>query len=188
MIDTVPSHAKHQPENAIILPKWSGNTDDQTLVQLIPFLEYVATMGFEDTRKVLRSFEGTFIPAEFAKREKLLREKFEARLAEERKKKPKRSVGGGISSLLGVKNQPVGDGIDPAALAEGEMLWDQIRKRGQKHYEFIDKQIREEGQKWLDDMAAEEKKFQEESMKSMKGSFLGFFGVDGSGGGGPEKK
>jgi mitochondrial import inner membrane translocase subunit TIM50 len=140
-------------------------------------------MGFDDTRKVLQSFEGTYVPAEFAKREKLLREKFEARLAEERSKKPKRSVGG-IGSIFGVKNQPAGDGIDPAALAEGEMLWDQIRKRGQKQYELIDKQIREEGQKWLDDMAAEEKKLQEESINSMKGSFLGFFG----GSGGKEKK
>lgn len=137
-------------------------------------------MGFDDSRKVLQSFEGTYIPAEFAKREKLLREKFEARLAEERSKKPKRSVGG-IGSFFGVnKAVPAGDGIDPAALAEGEMLWDQIRKRGQKQYELIDRQIREEGQKWLDDMAAEEKKMQEESINSMKGSFLGFFG--GSGG------
>jgi mitochondrial import inner membrane translocase subunit TIM50 len=185
MIDTVPSHAKHQPENAIILPKWTGNPTDQTLVQLIPFLEYVATMGFDDTRKVLQSFDGTYIPAEFAKREKLLREKFEARLSEERKKKPKRSVGG-IGSFFGVKSQPGADGIDPGALAEGEMLWDQIRKRGQKQYELIDKQIREEGQKWLDDMAAEEKKLQEESINSMKGSVFGYFG--GGGGSGGEKK
>jgi mitochondrial import inner membrane translocase subunit TIM50 len=186
MIDTVASHAKHQPENAIILPKWTGNTDDQTLVQLIPFLEYVATMGFDDTRTVLHSFDGTYIPAEFAKRERLLREKFEARLAEERKKKPKRSVGG-IGSLFGVKGPAAPDGIDPAALAEGEMLWDQIRRRGQKQYELIDKQIREEGQKWLDDMAAEEKKLQEESISSMKGSFLGWFGVGGGGSGGEKK-
>lgn len=180
MIDTVPSHAKHQPENTIILPKWTGDPSDQILVQLIPFLEYVATMGFEDTRKVLQSFEGRYIPAEFAKREKLLREKFGARLAEEQEKKPKRSVGA-IASFFGVKAQPLTDGIDPGALAEGEMLWDQIRKRGQKQYELIDKQIREDGQKWLDDMAAEEKKLQEDSVTSMKGSFFGFFGVGGSG-------
>jgi mitochondrial import inner membrane translocase subunit TIM50 len=181
LIDTVPSHAKHQPENAIILPKWTGDPTDQTLVQLIPFLEYIATMGFDDSRKVLKSFEGTYIPAEFAKREKILREKFEQKMAEERKKKPKRSVGG-IGSFFGVKNQPASDGIDSGALKEGEMLWDQIRRRGQKQFELIDKQIREEGQKWLDDMAAEEKKLQEEAVSSMKGSFLGFFG------GGKEKK
>ena len=59
------------------------------------------------------------------------------------------------------------------------MLWDLIRKRGQKQYEFIDKQIREEGQKWLDEMAAEEKKMQEESINSMKGSVLDFFRLGG---------
>ena len=190
MIDTVASHAKNQPENAIILPKWTGNPADQTLVQMIPFLEYVATMGFDDARKVLKSFEGTYIPAEFAKREKILREKFEARLVEERKGRPKRSVGAGLGSIFGGgggrAGQP-GEGIDSAALAEGEMLWDQIRKRGQKQYELIDKQIREEGQKWLDDMAAEEKKMQEESIEGMKGSVVGFFGL-GGGGGGEKKK
>jgi mitochondrial import inner membrane translocase subunit TIM50 len=153
---------------------------------MIPFLEYVAMMGFDDARKVLKSFEGTYIPAEFAKREKLLREKFEARLAEERKKKPTRSVGG-IASMFGVKSQVAPDGTDPNALAEGEMLWDQIRKRGQKQYELNEKRIKEEGQKWLDDMAAEEKKVQEESLKSMKGSFLGFFGAGGSGSGEAKK-
>lgn len=144
-------------------------------------------MGFDDTRQVLHSFEGTYIPAEFAQREKLLREKFAAKLAEERQKKPKRSMMGGVGSILGVNRSQSAagslDGIDPAALNEGEMLWDQIRKRGQKQYEMIDKQIREEGQKWLDDMAAEEKKLQEESMTSMKGSVLGFFGGLGGGGG-----
>jgi mitochondrial import inner membrane translocase subunit TIM50 len=194
----VPSHAKRQPENSFILPKWTGDPADQTLIQLIPFLEYVATMGFEDTRKVLQSFEGTYIPAEFARREKLLRDKFAARNAEERKKrKPRRgsssdsSSGGGggglFGSLFGASagaGTAGADGADgPSALAEGEMLWDQIRRRGQKQYEFIDRQIREEGQKFLDDMAADEKKAQEESLNSVKGSVLGFFGGGGGGGG-----
>lgn len=140
-------------------------------------------MGFTDSRKIIKSFEGTYIPAEFAKREKALREKFEARLAEERKGKPRRSMGAGLGALLGGRSAGAGGGevagIDTAALADGEMLWDQIRKRGQKQYETIDKQIREEGQKWLDEMAAEEKKLQEESIEGMKGSVMGFFGLGG---------
>ena len=175
MVDTDAQHAKNQPENAIILPKWSGDPLDQTLVQFIPFLEYVATMGFEDTRAVLKSFEGKYIPAEFARREKLLREKFETKLAEERQKRPKRTVGG-LGSLFGAKPQPDPTGLGPITeLEQGKMLWDQIRERGQKQYELIDKQIREEGQKWLDDMAAEEKKLQEEAMKNMKSGFFGYF-------------
>jgi len=176
LIDTDPHHAKNQPENAIIVPKWTGDPNDQTLVQFIPFLEYVATMGFDDSRAVLKSFEGKYIPAEFARREKLLREKFEAKMAEERKKRPKRTVGG-IGSLFGVKGQPSPDGLENSAEAfeQGKMLWDQIRERGQKNYQVIDKQIREEGQKWLDELLAEEKRFQEEQMKSMKSGFWKFF-------------
>jgi mitochondrial import inner membrane translocase subunit TIM50 len=189
LIDTDPGHARNQLENAIILPRWTGDPSDQTLVQLIPFLEYVATMGFDDTRAVLKSFEGKFIPAEFARREKLLREKFEAKLQEERTKRPKRTVGG-IGSLFGVKNQPSPDGLENSAdaLEQGKMLWDQIRERGQKQYELIDTQIREEGQKWLDDMAAEEKKFQDEQMNNMKSGFFGWLTTPFSPKGGEEKK
>ena len=39
MIDTVPDHVQMQPENAIILPKWSGDPKDKNLIALIPFLE-----------------------------------------------------------------------------------------------------------------------------------------------------
>ncbi|KAK5677632.1 mitochondrial inner membrane protein required for protein import [Elasticomyces elasticus] len=59
------------------------------------------------------------------------------------------------------------------------MLWDQIRERGQKNYEMIDREIRENGEKWLAEMAAEEEKFREEQMKSMKGSFTSMFGAGG---------
>lgn len=181
MIDTHEPHAKRQPENAIILPKWKGDPRDKSLVALIPFLEYVAGMGMDDVRTVLKSFEGTYIPAEFAKREKIMREKFEAQLAEERNKRPKVSVGG-ISSLFGIKPMTQIGGLDGSpsdGLDQGKMLWDQIRERGQKQYEVMDKEIRENGDKWLAEMAAEEEKARDEQMKGMKSSFTGFFGVDG---------
>lgn len=56
IIDTKAAHVKNQPENAIVLPKWEGDPKDphaKDLVALIPFLEYVATMGTEDVRKVI---------------------------------------------------------------------------------------------------------------------------------------
>jgi import inner membrane translocase subunit TIM50 len=142
------------------------------LIQLIPFLEYVATMGFDDAREVLKSFEGTYIPAEFARREKILREKFEKQEAEKRKGKPKKSVGG-LGSLLGL-SKPQED----QSLGEGKMLWDQIRERGQQQYMEFDKKIKEEGEKWLAERDAEEKRMQEEAMKSMKPGawFSGFLG------------
>lgn len=181
LVDTHSPHAKRQPENSIILPKWKGDPKDKDLVSLIPFLEYVAGMGIEDVRTVIKSFDDTHIPTEFAKREKAMREKFENQLAEERAKRPKHSISG-FASMLGVK--PMGPSIDGLDHAEGfdkgKMLWDQIRERGQKQYQMIDKEIRENGEKWLKEMSAEEEKFKEEQMNSMKSSFTGFFRGGGS--------
>ncbi|PGH04006.1 hypothetical protein AJ80_08590 [Polytolypa hystricis UAMH7299] len=181
LIDTNAAHAKRQPENAIILDKWKGDPKDKSLVSLIPFLEYMAGMGIDDVRPVLKSFDGTYIPAEFARREKAMREKFEKQLEEERSKKPKHSVSG-IASLFGLQRPaPTLDGIDPTqGLEEGKMVWDQIRERGQKQYELIEKEIRENGELWLKEMAAEEEKAREEQMKGMKSSFTGFLGSPGA--------
>ncbi|KAL1974354.1 hypothetical protein VTN31DRAFT_4558 [Thermomyces dupontii] len=178
LIDTVPAHAKAQPENAIILPKWKGDPKDKGLVALIPFLEYVAGMNIEDVRPVLKSFEGTDIPTEFAARERKMREKFQKQLEEERARRPRLGVGN-LASLLGLKPHSAFDTDRPAAdsLKEGKMLWDQIRERGQKNYELMEQEIRENGEKWLKMMAEEEEKFRQEQMKNMKGSFTSFFGV-----------
>jgi len=186
MIDTKEEHARLQPENAIILDKWQGDPKDKKLVALIPFLEYIAGMGIDDVRSVLKSFEGTDIPIEFAKREKAMRERFQKEVAEEQKKKPRVSVGS-LATALGLKSNRTLDGEQTPSegLAQGKMLWDQIRERGQKNYEMIDREIRENGEKWLAEMAAEEEKFREEQMKSMKGSFTSMFGA---GGGEEEKK
>ncbi|KAL3468388.1 HAD-like domain-containing protein [Aspergillus heterothallicus] len=177
LIDTKEEHARLQPQNAVILDKWDGNPKDKTLVALIPFLEYIAGMGVEDVRPIIKSFEGQSIPIEFAKREKAMRERFEKELAEEQKKRPRRSVGS-LASALGLKSNRALDGEQSPSegLQEGKMLWDQIRERGQKNYEMIEKEIRENGEKWLAEMAAEEEKLRQEQMESMKGSFTGFFG------------
>ncbi|KAL5003849.1 mitochondrial import inner membrane translocase subunit tim50 [Aspergillus recurvatus] len=178
LIDTKEEHARLQPENAIILDKWNGDPKDKTLVALIPFLEYLAGMGVDDVRTVLKSFEGQSIPIEFAKREKAMRERFEKELAEEQKKRP-RSGMGSLASALGLKSSARtldGEQSPSAGLQEGKMLWDQIRERGQKNYEMIEKEIRENGEKWLAEMAAEEEKLRQEQMESMKGSLTGFLG------------
>ena len=184
MIDTVPGHVQLQPENAIILPKWTGDPNDKELVSLIPFLEYTAAMGFDDTRTVLKSFEGKHIPTEFAAREAQARERFQAQLAAERAKKPKRSGVGLLGSALGIKAMP--GAIDPMTgeavsfsegFDQGKMLQDQVRERGQKQYELLEREIRENGAKWLEEMKAEEKKMNEEAMNGMKAGFMSWFGA-----------
>ena len=177
LLDTKEEHARLQPENAVILEKWRGDPKDKKLVAMIPFLEYVAGMGVEDVRTVLKSFDGTDIPIEFAKREKAMRERFQKELAEEQKKRPRSGVGS-LASALGLKPRaPDGEQTAAEGLAQGKMLWDQIRERGQKNYEMIDREIRENGQKWLDEMGAEEAKCKEEQYNQVKGRLLGFFGA-----------
>ncbi|CAK4034371.1 Mitochondrial import inner membrane translocase subunit tim50 [Lecanosticta acicola] len=186
IVDTHAPHVKNQPENAIIIPKWSGDPKDphtKDLVSLIPFLEYVATMGIDDVRTVLKSFEGKSIPEEFARREAEARKKFNEQLAEERKRKPKFSLGS-IAGSLGVKGGgSMGGGMVLAdgqsvseGLAQGKMLSDQIREQGQKQYEHLEKQIREHGEQWLKEEAEEQKKLMDAQMKDMKKGAMSWFG------------
>lgn len=177
-MDTVEGHAREQPDNAIILPKWKGDPQDKGLVALIPFLEYIPTMATPDVRKAIKSFEGTYIPTEFAKREAIARKKFEEQMAEEQKRRPKSGLGF-LSTALGVKPMQQLEGeVNPAeAFAQGKMLQDQARERGQRNYEALEKMIREEGEKWLKDEAANEEMMKQEGMKQMKSGLTGFFGV-----------
>ncbi|KAI9654556.1 MAG: mitochondrial inner membrane protein required for protein import [Trizodia sp. TS-e1964] len=180
LIDTVPVHAKLQPENAIILPKWTGDPNDKELVSLIPFLEAIVSMGLTDTRKVLESFKGKHIPTEFARREQAARLQLQAQLLEEQAKRPKISGLGYLSSILGIKPSlggPDGMELTPSqALEKGITVHDQIRERGQKQYEVLEKQIRENGEQWLKEMAAEEEKMKAEQMKGMRSSLPSFLG------------
>ncbi|KAL9099043.1 MAG: hypothetical protein Q9163_005398 [Psora crenata] len=191
MVDTESSHAKHQPENAIILPKWKGSPTDKELISLIPFLEYCAAMNFEDLRAVLKSFEGKHIPTEFARREAIAREKFQKQVAEERAKRPKRSMGL-LSSLKGPQSQMVGPDGTPLpswsdGIEQGKTYQDLVRERGQKQYEMLEKEITQNGEKWLKEMAEEEKKLNEEAMKGMKSSITGYLPFIGGESGGAKK-
>ena len=179
MIDTEKARAKLQPENAIILSKWKGSLQDKELVSLIPFLEYIGTMGFDDVREVLRSFEGTHIPTEYAKREAAARERLQQKLAGDRATRSRRPGIGSLGNALGLRAGGVGlDGMEQSlaeGLQQGKTYQDQMRERGQKQYEMLEQQIRENGDKWLKEMAQEEEKFmKEEQLKGMTG-FLGIF-------------
>lgn len=180
-IDTDPSHVSAQPENAIILPKWTGDPQDKELIALIPFLEYTAAMGLDDTRKVIASFDGKHIPTEFALREAEARKRFEAQMAEERKKRPRRGGLGSLGSKLGMgansglMSPPPGEMSLTEGFEKGMMLHDIIRARGQKAYEALDKEIRENTDEWMKLIAADDEKNKEEGMKQMKEGVMGWF-------------
>lgn len=171
-----------QPENAIVLPPWTGDAKDTELVSLIPFLEYVHTMQYKDVRKVLRSFEGKHIPTEFARREAIARAEFQKQLEQERRKGSRASGMGLLGNMLGLKPSKMsmmvpadGEQSQLEAFAQGKMLQDIARERGQRNYEMLEREIRENGEKWLKDEQAAQEKAQAEAMSSMKSSFVGWF-------------
>ncbi|KAI1119031.1 HAD-like domain-containing protein [Nemania sp. NC0429] len=178
IIDTKESHVQNQPDNAIILAPWKGNKDDKELVSLIPFLEYIFAMESKDVRQVLKSFKGKHIPTEFARREAIARAEFQKQLDSQKR----RSSGmGALGSMLGLKGnvsvmQPADGELSPAeAFAQGKMLQDIIRERGQKSYEMMEKHIRENGEQWLKEAQQLQEQQQLETMNSMKSSFSGWF-------------
>nr|POE99411.1 mitochondrial import inner membrane translocase subunit tim50 [Quercus suber] len=190
IIDTAASHVKNQPENAIVLPKWEGDSKDphsKDLVALIPFLEYIATMGTEDIRPVLKSFEGKNIPEEFARREAEARKRFMAQPDQQRLQRKSGLSLGSLAGGFGLKSSPamaggmvLADGSSVAeGLANGKMLSDQIREQGQKQYEQLEKQIRENGAQWLKEEEEAQKAAMDAQMKDMKRGAFSIFGGSG---------
>ncbi|KAH8161784.1 hypothetical protein CIB48_g6461 [Xylaria polymorpha] len=179
IIDTKESHVQNQPENAIILPPWKGDKNDKDLVSLIPFLEYIFAMEYKDTREVLKSFKGKHIPTEFARREAIARAEFHKQLESQKRKRP--SGMGALGNMLGLKGnmsmmQPVDGELSPAeAFAQGKMLQDIIRERGQRTYEMMEKQIRESGEQWLKEAQQMQEQQQAEAMNTMRSSLTGWF-------------
>ncbi|KAK0624522.1 hypothetical protein B0T17DRAFT_491584 [Bombardia bombarda] len=183
IIDTDAKHVRAQPENAIVLPKWTGDAKDAELVNLVPFLEFIHTMQYSDVRKVLKSFEGQHIPTEFARREAIARAEHNKMVAAK-----KRSGGGGggigwLGSQLGLKPSnmsllvaPPGEENAQEAFSKGKMLQDIARERGMRNYLMLEEEIRKNGQKWLKEEEEMQAKLTKEAMKNMQGSFFGWFG------------
>jgi import inner membrane translocase subunit TIM50 len=180
ILDTNSTHVRRQPENAIILPKWTGDKSDTGLVAMIPFLEYIHTMQYGDVRKVLKAFEGTDIPKEFARREALTRAEFQKRVKAE--KKTKTSGMGFLGGMLGLKSSnmsmmvsPDGEQNPSEAYAQGKMIQDVARERGRKYVEALEADIRENGEKYLKEQQEAMERQQQEAMNSMMGSMSGMF-------------
>ena len=74
------------------------------------------------------------------------------------------------------------------AFAQGKMLQDIVRERGQKHYEMMEAQIRENGAQWLKDAQDMQEQQQAEAMNSMKSSFTSWFKPWGSSDGSEKPK
>lgn len=54
VIDHDPKHVAMQPDNAIIIPEWTGDPGDTALLDLIPFLESMVKEDVRDVREELK--------------------------------------------------------------------------------------------------------------------------------------
>ncbi|BBN14262.1 mitochondrial import inner membrane translocase subunit TIM50 [Marchantia polymorpha subsp. ruderalis] len=73
-----------QPENALTVKPWKLETEDTTLLDLLPFLEYVARNRPTDIRAVLASYQGHDIPSEFRLRHKEYQRRMQERKQQSR--------------------------------------------------------------------------------------------------------
>lgn len=149
LIDTDKDAISLQPENSILMKPWEGNAKDTDLVRLIPLLEWIVSQPVKDVRPILKSFENTDAPTEYARREAIARAKFEEEF------RRTNSGSAWASNFLGVKAPS-----QPAPM----MPVDYIRKEGQKGYEAFQKYLAENGEKML----AEEKQREKELLNEQK--------------------
>ncbi|CAH2350901.1 mitochondrial import inner membrane translocase subunit Tim50p [[Candida] railenensis] len=150
LIDVSPDSWSLQPENAIPMKEWDGKPDD-TLIKLIPFLEYLATQPVKDVRPILNSFgDKTDVIGEFAKRELKLREQWKKDNQHLFRNSSRPNAGTFLASLMGVPTSQVSK--------EPKMPLDIIREHGQMQYEHFQKYLKENAPKFLE----EEKKLKDE--------------------------
>jgi import inner membrane translocase subunit TIM50 len=122
-----------QPENAIPIEKWNGKKDDK-LINLIPFLEYLATSHTNDVREILNSYHDKFkIPQEFSIREIKMREEW-------KKSQDRKKSNDFFSTILG---------IPPSLRGAKKMPLDSIREQGQRNYLHMYNYLKENGEKLL---------------------------------------
>src|ERR1700761_5664964 len=179
LVDTKASHAKAQPENAIILKPWSGDASDRELLSLIPFLEYVAVMGIDDVRTALKSFEGKHIPTEFAQREARMRAEFVKQMQSAGPTKKKSTIGK-LAGSIGGQRQIEGQPNVSEAVADGKTLFDVMREEGMRRYKIMEEEIKKNGEAWLKEEAEMIKRMEAEAMGEMKkGMFSWIPGIGG---------
>ncbi|CCX14387.1 HAD-like domain-containing protein [Pyronema domesticum] len=162
MIETNPDAWSANPDNTIKLPPWKGDATDRDLVALIPFLEYIAAMGVPDVRKVIKDFDGTHIPTEFARREELIREQLRKELGNTKGKKkgpPSWALG-----VLGMKpKEDEGDDV--------KTFMDIARERGQQNYLETQKHLAEHKEELLREQQQAEKEMAEQMKTSLSKIF-----------------
>jgi len=101
ILDTDPNRVQTHPENAIVIPAWSGDKKDTSLIAYLPFLEAIGINAVKDVRPVLKAYEGKSIPIEYAKRQQVYKQQ---QVEEWKQKKAESGLLGSfsIASLFGI--------------------------------------------------------------------------------------
>ncbi|KAF8058619.1 HAD-like protein [Lyophyllum atratum] len=155
LLDTDPEHVATHPENAIILPKWKGDSRDNGLIAMIPFLESIAIYHPPDVRPILDVYKDKNIPLEYAKKEA----EAKAKHVEEWKNK-KGVSSSSFSSLFGLSNATPASastsGIPPTYLEqkrrEAQLQYQDEQKYIADHREELEKLLEQEQQQVAGDV------------------------------------
>lgn len=147
IVDTNPEAFLLQPENAVLAKPWDGNPDDTYLIQLIPFLEFLATQNVQDVRPILASFNKDTLLEEYQERELALRDRW-------KKENPQLFSGRGNAGLF------LGGllGVPQLGNKEPKHPIDLIREHGQRQYEAFQDYLNQHAKKIMED----EQKLKEE--------------------------
>lgn len=133
IIDVADESVSSQPENAVVLKPWDGKSDD-TLVRLIPCLEYMAASNQADVRQFLSNFnDKSNIVPEFEAKEQKMREKWRQDNQNVLSKAGKPNAGAFLAKLMGLHMPNT----------EPKMPLDVIRETGQKNYEHFISYLKE---------------------------------------------
>ncbi|KAI5843664.1 HAD-like domain-containing protein [Tricharina praecox] len=162
MLETNPDAWSANPDNTVKLPPWKGDANDRDLVALIPFLEYIAAMGVKDVRPIIKDFEGTHIPTEFARREELIRMQLRKELGQ--KKTKSKGPPSWMVSALGMR--PKDDQEEDV-----KTFMDLARERGQQSYLTNQKHL----ESHREDMLREQQQAEKEMAEQMKTSLSKIF-------------
>lgn len=101
VIDWDPNSTKLHPENTFNIPRWSGNDDDTTLLDLISFLMTIANSEVDDVREVMTYYKQFENPlGQFRENQRRLADQMAEREQEE-KQRSKPAVAKWRPSFLG---------------------------------------------------------------------------------------
>ncbi|KAI9029273.1 HAD-like domain-containing protein [Hyaloraphidium curvatum] len=171
VIDVNPEQLAEQPDNLITLSPWTGDANDSTLLDIIPFLETLALSGVDDVRPVLKSYQGKDIARTFADWQRQLRADWEEK---------RRAQGGGaagaprrggfLGRLLGGAAAPVVQNAPPNPFEIIDAQTKEMREQFLKDQEQFRKSAEEQRKAQIEEM---ERQMRE--MKEKKMSLVGWF-------------